>query len=97
MKIKNKKKFVTSISIVFLICMFIIIFSKQTFSHGEYETKIIYISRGDTLWSLASMEQESNEYYEDRSIREIMEDIKNINNLDNSNLFEGQKLKIPTL
>ena len=97
MKIKNRKKFITSITILICIAIFIILLSTKTFSHGEYETKTIYISNGDTLWTIASAEQENNKYYENKNIREIINDIKYINNLDSSYIYEGQKIEIPTI
>lgn len=97
MKIKNKKKFIISISILIFIVIFTILLSSRTFSHGEYETKTIYISYGDTLWTIACTEQENNKYYENKNIREIINDIKYINNLDNSYIYEGQKIIIPTI
>lgn len=97
MKIKNKKKFLTAISILFLIITFIILLSNKTFSHGEYETKTIYASNGDTLWSIAIIEQNNNKYYENKNIREIIQDIKYINKLDSSYIYVGQKIEIPTI
>lgn len=97
MKIKNKKKFIISISILIFIVIFIILLSSKTFSHGEYETKAIYISNGDTLWTIACVEQQNNKYYENKNIREIIDDIKYINNLDNSYIYEGQKIVVPTI
>lgn len=97
MKIKNKKKFIISLTILILITIFILSLSTKTFSHGEYVTKTIYISNGDTLWTIASMEQESNKYYENKNIREIINDIKSINSLDSSYIYEGQKIEVPTI
>jgi len=97
MKIKNRKKFITSITILILIIIFTILLSSKAFSHGEYETKTIYISNGDTLWTIASTELQDNKYYKNKNIREIINDIKHINNLDSSYIYEGQKIEIPTL
>jgi len=97
MKIKNKKKFVTAISILIFVAIFIILLTTKTFSHGEHDIKTIYISNGDTLWTIASAEQEDNKYYENKSIKEIINDIKYVNNLDSSYIYEGQKLEIPII
>ena len=97
MKIKNKKKIIVSSTVLIFIAVFTTLLSSKTFSRGEYETKTIYICNGDTLWTIASMEQKSNKYYENKNIREIINDIKYINSLDSSYIYEGQKIVIPTI
>lgn len=98
MKITNKKRFITMSTISILIIMFIItLLSNQTFSHGEYKTQTICVASGDTLWNIALTQQKDNTYYENASIRDIVEDLKKINNLDNSYIYEGQKIEIPYL
>lgn len=98
LKITNKKKFIRSILIILGAIMFISLFiSNISFSHGENNYKTIYVSNGDTLWSIAKEEQENNSYYENRNIREIVNNIKDINKLNNSNLITNQKLVIPCI
>lgn len=97
MKIKNFKRFVTFIivlvGIVTTLCLFV---SNYSFSHTEnIKTKTIYTSSGDTLWSIAQIEQNENDYYKNKNIKEIIEDIKIINNLQTSNISDSQKLLIP--
>lgn len=98
MKIVNVKKFVRSIiiiaGIVFLICLF---FVNKSFSHGNTQYKSVYVENGDTLWTIAKYEQENNEYYKQKDIRDIIQNIKSINNLTSSNLSNNQELNIPTL
>lgn len=95
MKIKNRRRFIISLSILVLIIIFTIVLSKQTLSHVEGKTKTIYISNGDTLWNIAVLEQNTNEYYKNKKVRQIVEDIKHKNNLDTSYIYEGQKIEIP--
>ena len=98
LKITNKKKFIRSIVIILGIIMFISLFiSNISFSHGEKSYKTIYVSCGDTLWSIAKEEQENNSYYENKNIREIVNNIKSVNKLNNSNLSTNQKLLIPCI
>ena len=99
MRIVNKKKFIRMITLIIGIIVFTsIYFSNISFSKGEVKTKTIYVSSGDTLWTIASEEQENNLYYEDKDIRDIIYEIKKINNLENkSNLIVGQKLIINQL
>lgn len=96
MRIKNKKKFKRAIFIVvFLTILGIILLSNQTLSHGEFKTKTISICSGETLWSIAEREIEENNFYENKSIREVIYNIKNLNNLENTYIYEGQKIIIP--
>lgn len=78
--------------------MFISLFiSNISFSHGENNYKTIYVSNGDTLWSIAKEEQENNAYYEDKDIREVVNNIKTVNKLNSSDLSSNQKLVIPCI
>lgn len=73
-------------------------FSSKAYSKGEVKEKTIFVSNGDTLWNIASQEQETNNYYSDKDIRDIVYDIRKLNNLDNSETLKiGQKLVIKSL
>lgn len=98
LKITNKKKFIRSVLIILGMIIFISLFiGNISFSHGENNYKTIYVAKGDTLWSIAKEEQQNNSYYENKSIREVVSNIKTINNLSNSNLSINQKLVIPSI
>lgn len=98
MKIVNVKKFVRSIVIVLLIIFGAsIIFAKGTLSHKEAEYKKLYVSEGDTLWTIADDLQSNNDYYKDKDIRYIIEDMKNINNLESSSIYVNQELIVPVI
>ena len=99
MKIVDRKKFYRMILIVIGIISFIIfVFSTSSFSGGEIEEKVIYISSGDTLWSIASEEKENNLYYKNKDIRDIILEIKKINGLSNNEtLSVGQKIILKSL
>ena len=94
MKIVNIKKFLRSVLIIIGLTLIICLISSNiTLSHIEPTQKVISISSGDTLWSIAEYEQENNEYYKDFDIRDIIYNIKKLNNLDtNINLQVGQKI-----
>ena len=98
MKIVNAKKFIRSIiimvGIAFLIGLF---FSNKAYSYGDTQYKSVLVESGDTLWSIAKYEQENNEYYKEKDIRDIIQNIKYVNNLTSSTLFNNQELNIPTL
>lgn len=54
------------------------------------------ITTGDTLWSIAEKEEKNNSYYQHKDIRQIIYDIKQINQLNNCSLAEGTVLQIPS-
>ena len=98
MKIVSIKKFVRSITIVLLIIVGLsLIVSNSSYSRGEKQYKTLYVSKGDTLWSIAKNNQDSNEYYKGKDIRYIMNDIAQINNIEKSDLTIDQELKIPAI
>ena len=98
MKVVNTKKFIRSISITIGLIIFIILMlANISFSHTEVNYKEIAISSGDTLWSIAKHEKNNNDYFENKDIRDIVDEIKYLNNLSNSNLNIGDKLNIPTI
>lgn len=99
MKIVNMKKFIKMILVLIgIIISTILLFSNKSYSKGEIKEKIVYVSSGDTLWNIASQEQENNDYYSEKDIREIVYEIRKLNNLSNtSTLSVGQKLKIKSL
>ena len=97
-KVVNVKKFVRSILIIIgiVLCLGIFI-GHKSLSFGETKYKTIYVSSGDTLWSIAKDEKETNEYYVEKDIRDIVDSIKFVNNLNGSNLNVDQKLVVPVL
>ena len=98
MEIVNKNKFIRSVSITIGLIIFIVmILSSISFSHTEVNYKEIAISSGDTLWSIAKYERTNNEYFKDDDIRDVVDEIKYVNNLSSSNLNIGDKLSIPII
>lgn len=96
MVIKNKKKFIRAILLIIGITIgTIIIMTNKSFSSQEISYKTIAITSGDTLWNIAEEEQKTNSYYKNNDIRDIIRDIKTINNLNNSSLEVAQTLEIP--
>lgn len=97
LKIVNMKKFIRSLVIVMISILFLLFVSfSNTYSKGEVRYREQYIYEGDTLWSIAEQEAKENKYYENEDIRNIVNEIRHINNMDNSNLKVGQKIQIPT-
>lgn len=96
MKIVNKTKFIRSNVILAILVVLIVILATKTYSNVETKYKEEYIYAGDTLWSIAQEELENNKYFEGKDIRYVVNELKNINNLSNANLKEGDKIKIPS-
>lgn len=92
MRIVNKKKFIRSILTLILILLVAFTFFIQLFSEKENvkSSEIEYtISRGERLWDIAE------EYKRpDQDIREYIYEIKKLNNMDTSTVYEGQTIKI---
>lgn len=95
MRIVNKTKFVRTVGILIMLIISLIIFSKNAYSKDITEYKEDYIYAGDTLWSIAKSEIKNNPYFKNKDIREVIDIIKTANNLNNSDLVEGEKIKIP--
>lgn len=95
MKIVNRKKFIRSNLILVILLGTILFFANNTYSNVETKYKEEYVYSGDTLWSIAQNELENNKYFEGKDIRYVIEELKKVNNLSNSNLTEGDKIRIP--
>ena len=95
MKIVDKRRFIRTTSILIMAIIGFIVFAKGSDSKGEIKYKESYIYNGDTLWSIALNQTESNKYFEDKDVREVVSEIKKINCLNNSDVYEGQKIIIP--
>lgn len=94
----NMKKIIRLSVIVSILAVLVLLFIHSTsLSYEEVEYREVYVSSGDTLWSIAKSEQESNNYYKGKDVREIIFDIKKVNNLSSSDLVINQKLLIPSL
>lgn len=96
-KIVNKKKFIRSLIIIAGLIIVALLSINNTYSKTEISYKEDYIVKGETLWSIAENEINSNEYYKNKDIREVMFEIKKVNNLQDGNLTVGQKIIIPSI
>lgn len=69
----------------------------STYSKTKIVYKEDYIIKGDTLWDIAENEVNTNQYYKNRDIRDVMYELKKINHLSNENLEIGKKIFIPNI
>lgn len=90
-KTLNYRKFVRVISIT-LILMVVMIFTIKSNASGSTEDsfKEIIVCKGDTLWSISKF------YGNGEDIQKVIYDLMKCNNLNKSDIFPGQKLKIPS-
>lgn len=100
-KIINMKKFARSIVVLIGIVIAItFLLTKATLSHNDKE-KIDYatisVAQGDTLWQIATNQQQNNPYFTEKDVRFIVSELRKINNLNNCNLQVGQELKVPII
>ena len=88
MIIKNKFKFIRSITII--VFLLITIFSTSIAkTNTEAETISYTVSKDDTLWTIAQEYKADN-----KDIRQYIYELKKINNITNSNIYDGKTLKI---
>lgn len=86
--LKNKKKFCSFI-IVLSIMLTTIFFATNAYGFEGTSYETVTVQKGDTLWSIAG------EYCKKGDIRRFIYEIKKANNLSESNIYEGDDLKIP--
>ena len=98
LQIVNTKKFIRMLFIIVIIGGIVLFIGlKNTYSKGEIKYREEYIISGDTLWSIVEKEALENDYYKNKDIRNIVQEIKQVNNLEDANLKIGQKILIPTI
>ena len=95
-RIVNKYKFITSITILLcIIGVAICIANHKTYSNSEIKYKTEYIVKGETLWAIAEKEIQENTYFQNKDIQNVILELKEINHMKTSNLSEGMEIKIP--
>lgn len=95
LKIKDKRKFERFITLSFIVVALLVFFfvniSNPKFVEGSSETmNSVIVKQGDTVWSIA------NNIDTDRDVRHVVDDILNLNDLDTSSVYPGDKLYIPS-
>lgn len=93
-KIVNKGKFIMMCLILVILVSIVLMGINHTYSKTEVSYKEEFIYEGDTLWSISERELKENKYYKGNDIRNIVSELKNINNID-GNLKVGEKILIP--
>ena len=96
-KLNMKKIMRSSVVITVLVLLVLLFIHSTSLSYEDIKYSEVYVCSGDTLWSIAKSEQENNNYYKGKDVREIIFDIKKVNNLSSSELVINQKILIPSL
>lgn len=96
LKIVNKKKFMKMFLIIIILLISIIIaLTNNSVTSTSISYKTIFVVEGETLWDIAYRESKQNKFYEGYDVRDIVQNIKSINDLENANIFIGDKINIP--
>ncbi len=94
----NVKRIIKLIAVMVVLVITILLFIHSTsLSYRDTQYREIYVCSGDTLWDIAKNEQQNNDYYKGKDIREVIFHIKKINNLPSSDLNINQKILRPSL
>lgn len=88
MKIVNIPRFIISMTLIIcIISFFTSMLSSKVFSATAIKYDEITVSAGDTLWKIA--------LNIDGDVNKNVHKLKEINNLESSIIYEGQKILIP--
>lgn len=93
-KKNNIKKLVNNIVILFIIFSVFGIFTSFNMGKRQVETKELVIESEDTIWNIASNVCSKSDN-ENLNVQNVVIEIKEMNNLTNSQIYEGQILNIP--
>lgn len=86
MKIVNKKRFTTSITILMIILIALL---NKCVAHKSIETEDYMVSTGDTLWSISCEYKKTGQ-----DVRSYLYELRELNNLNDCIIYPGQVIKI---
>ncbi|MCX7749708.1 MAG: LysM peptidoglycan-binding domain-containing protein [Clostridia bacterium] len=86
--LKNKKRFIIFILSIFCL-MTSMIYSDIAYGSKVNQYLTVTVQSGDTLWSIAER------FCNHGDIREYIYELKQLNSLSNSEIFEGDQIKVP--
>ncbi|MDD4066656.1 MAG: LysM peptidoglycan-binding domain-containing protein [Clostridia bacterium] len=86
---------ITIMTIITIMACLLVFNSSTAISNTEIKYIDYTVCHGDTLWSIAKIVKENNINYKNKDIREIIYEIKELNNMEISNIYIGNKLTIP--
>lgn len=86
MKIVNKKRFITSITILMVILIALL---NKCVAHKSIRTEDYMVSAGDTLWGIACEYKKTGQ-----DVREYLYNLRELNELNDCVIYPGQVIKI---
>ena len=89
---KNLKKMIKNILFILVLIFIFKAFMSYQLAKTEYKTYNYTVNANDTLWNIASNICSKNT---DIYIRKVITDIKEINNMSESIIYEGQTIMLP--
>ena len=92
MKIEKVKEMIKNIVLLLIIIFLIKTFASYQLAKSEYKTYDYVVTQNDTVWSIACKICNDNE---DLNIKNVIIDISNINEIEDSTIYCGQTLKLP--
>ena len=95
----NKKNKVGGYGYFLVLAILILLFGFNSSSLSKTEIKYeeFTIGSNDSLWNIASLVKENNINYNNKDVREIVYELKQINNLNSSDIYNNQTIKIPEI
>ena len=98
MKIVSIGKFIRSIVImIVLVLITLSLFNTKALSNEEIVYMNYTVSYGENLWQIAELVKENNVAFANKDIREIIYEIKKINNKNSASIYENETLLIPEI
>ncbi len=92
MKLKKVKEMLKNVLILLIIIIIFKSFISYQLAKSEYLTYDYLIRNNDTLWTIA---QDICSQNNKLNIRNVINDIKYINDIENSTIYSGQIIKLP--
>lgn len=92
MKIERVKEFVKNVIIILVILLVFKSILSYQLARSEKESYEYTVMKSDTLWTIAANICDENEGL---NIRNVISDIKELNNISSSTIYTGQTIKLP--
>lgn len=86
MKIVNKKRFISVVTILMIILIALL---NKCVAYKSIKTENYMVSTGDTLWSIACEYKKTGQ-----DVRSYLYELRELNNLNDCIIYPGQVLKI---
>lgn len=91
-RIKKSNKFVVNVLFILSILFILSLFTNFNLANKQIKTNEIIVQSDDTIWNLAKNACKNKK---DLNIQNVVIEIKEINNLNSSDIYVGQVLNIP--